>query len=74
VPSLQGVVRHETTPTTPTSPTTSTTLATLRLACQVEVRDDLYVHTRAGGPVTRPSLETGAPAWKNALSNKKTEP
>jgi ferredoxin len=47
--------------------------ATMRLACQVEVRADLSVHTRSGGPAVRPSLETGAPAWKNALSNRKSE-
>jgi ferredoxin len=43
---------------------------TMRLACQVEVRGDVRVHTRAGGPPTRPSLVTGAPEWKNALSQK----
>ncbi len=45
--------------------------AELRLACEVEVRRDLRVHTRAGGPRPAPSLATGAPSWKNAISNKK---
>ena len=40
----------------------------LRLACQVEVRGDVQVHTRAGGPGQAPSLATGAPEWRNALS------
>ena len=48
--------------------------ATRRLACRVTVRDGLNVHTRAGGPRPAPSLETGAPAWKNAVSNKKEQP
>jgi ferredoxin len=43
---------------------------TMRLACQVEIRGDLRVHTRAGGPGTRPSLQASAPAWKNALSQR----
>ncbi len=42
----------------------------LRLACQVTLAGDVRVHTRAGGPAARPSLEPGAPAWKNALSNR----
>jgi ferredoxin len=43
----------------------------MRLACQVEVRGDVRVHTRAGGPGTTPSLDAGAPAWKNAMSARK---
>lgn len=46
----------------------------MRLACQVEVRGDVRVHTRAGGPATAPSLGAEAPAWQNALSARKTEP
>ena len=42
----------------------------LRLACQVELRGDVRVHTRAGGPTVRPSLAGGAPEWKNALSQR----
>jgi ferredoxin len=46
--------------------------ATMRLACSVAVAERaLRVHTRAGGPRPQPSLETGAPSWKNALSGKK---
>lgn len=41
----------------------------MRLACQVEVRGNLQVQTRAGGPAPRPSLKSSAPEWKNALSN-----
>jgi len=48
--------------------------ATMRLACSVAVGErELRVHTRAGGPRPRASLETGAPSWKNALSNKRDE-
>ncbi|MDB4965716.1 MAG: 2Fe-2S iron-sulfur cluster binding domain protein [Myxococcales bacterium] len=43
----------------------------MRLACQVELRGDVRVQTRAGGPVARPSLTSSAPGWKNALSNRK---
>jgi ferredoxin len=46
----------------------------MRLACQVTVRGDVSVQTRAGGPPPRPSLTSSAPGWKNALSNKKSEP
>lgn len=45
-----------------------------RLACQVELRGDVRVHTRAGGPVVRPSLAGGAPEWKNALSRRPPAP
>ena len=46
------------------------------LACRVTVDEALVVHSRAGGPATRPRLDATAPAWKNALSNKaeKVEP
>lgn len=44
----------------------------MRLACQVEVRGNVQVQTRAGGPPPRPSLTAKAPGWKNALSNKKS--
>jgi ferredoxin len=46
----------------------------LRLACQVEVRGDVQVHTRAGGPGQAPSLSTSAPAWRNALSVRGADP
>ena len=46
----------------------------MRLACQVEVRGDVRVHTRAGGPAVAPSVVAGAPAWKNAMSARKSEP
>lgn len=46
----------------------------LRLACQVELRGDVRVHTRAGGPLVRPSLSGGAPEWKNALSQRPAVP
>ena len=43
--------------------------ATRRLACKVAVRSETRVHTRAGGPMPPPSLRTGAPPWKHALSH-----
>ena len=46
----------------------------MRLACQVEVRGDVSVQTRAGGPPPRPSLTARAPEWKNALSNRPAAP
>jgi ferredoxin len=46
----------------------------MRLACQVQPRGDLRVHTRAGGPAPRPSLAAGGPEWKNALSGKRAAP
>jgi ferredoxin len=46
---------------------------TMRLACQVEVRGDVQVHTRAGGPGQSPSLAGGAPAWRNAMSARAAE-
>jgi ferredoxin len=49
--------------------------ATMRLACGVVVGErELRVHTRAGGPRPRASLETGAPSWKNALGKRKETP
>jgi ferredoxin len=45
-----------------------------RLACQVRVSGDVRVHTRAGGPIVRPSLAGDAPAWKNALSQRPVAP
>ena len=47
---------------------------TMRLACQVEVRGDVNVQTRAGGPPPRPSLKSSAPVWKNALSKRPAPP
>lgn len=49
-------------------------VATRALACKVPIDADLGVQTRAGGPAPSPSLEAAAPAWKNALSQKKVEP
>jgi ferredoxin len=46
----------------------------MRLACQVQLRGDVRVHTRAGGPGLRPSLVAGAPEWKNALSRRPPVP
>lgn len=45
-----------------------------RLACQVRLAGDVRVHTRAGGPVVRPSLAGDAPEWKNALSQRPAAP
>ena len=45
-----------------------------RLACQVQVRGDVRVHTRAGGPIVRPTLAGRAPEWKNALSQRPPAP
>jgi ferredoxin len=42
----------------------------MRLACQVQPRGDVRVHTRAGGPAPRQSLAAGGPEWNNALSRK----
>jgi ferredoxin len=39
----------------------------LRLACQVEVRGDLRVHTRAGGPPVAPEVRSSGPRWKNTV-------
>ena len=47
--------------------------ATMALACKVEAKDAMRVHTRAGGPPPSSSLETGAPAWKNAVSARASE-